>query len=88
MSTNGDDAAFARPYSMSERDHHYDTPGLTKREHIAALALQGMLANGVSDGHLAEYARRAVLVADYLIRELNRAPSNNSQGVRDDADSN
>lgn len=54
-------------------------PELTNRGRIAAMALQGMLANGDANGHLADYAKRAVLAADYLIAELNEPTANNSK---------
>lgn len=47
--------------------------GLTKREYIAIMAFQGMLAN--SDRNFMEwntYATRSVQAADVLINELNR----------------
>lgn len=47
--------------------------GLSKREHFAALALQGVLAQpNMTDLMLA--AERAVSAADFLIEELNGAP--------------
>lgn len=46
--------------------------GLTKREHFAALALQGILSQpNMTDLLLA--AERAVSAADFLINELNDA---------------
>lgn len=48
--------------------------GLTKREHFAALALSGILADpSVLDLTLA--AKSAVAAADFLIKELNDAPA-------------
>ena len=51
--------------------------GLTKREHVAALTLQGLLANrhdllGTISSNVAKmYAEKSVKLADYLINELN-----------------
>lgn len=49
------------------------------REHFAAMALQGMLANSDANGHLAEFAKRAVIAADFLIAALNKPTSSNSK---------
>ncbi|MDQ1139442.1 hypothetical protein [Pedobacter agri] len=49
-----------------------DKTGLTKREHFAALAMQGLLADGTSESHLSDLAKRAVAAADYLILALNK----------------
>ena len=48
--------------------------GLTKREYFAAMALQGILADGM-DIHLHEqgHAKKAVLYADALIKALNES---------------
>jgi len=46
---------------------------LTKREQIAAMALQGMLASGVGIGMgLSDYAEDAVKLADALLAELEK----------------
>lgn len=58
--THGDDAAF--PGSQ---------PGLTKREYFAAMALQGLLADG-TNAFESEEIRYAVAFADALIEALNR----------------
>ncbi len=44
--------------------------GLTKREHFAALAMQGILATGSS--HTEGAARKAVIAADNLLKELEK----------------
>lgn len=44
--------------------------GLTKREHFAALAMQGILAK--SDAPMSYAARDAVMFADELLSELER----------------
>lgn len=48
-----------------------ENTGLTKREHFSGLALNGILADGTSESHLSDLAKRAVAVADYLIQHLN-----------------
>lgn len=51
--------------------------GLTKREHVAALTLQGLLANRhdllgtISSNTAKMYAQKSVQLADYLLNELN-----------------
>src|SRR5699024_9537928 len=46
--------------------------GLTKREHFAVLAMQGLLSGGASKGStLGVIVRRSVILADALIDELN-----------------
>jgi hypothetical protein len=47
--------------------------GLTKRELFAALAMQGLLANGSRGDFLKEYA---VICADELIEELEKTNEN------------
>ncbi len=52
-------------------EHFYG--GLTKREYFAAMAMQGLIANGwTSPDHVDEQSKRAVLSADALINELNK----------------
>jgi hypothetical protein len=66
-------ASSAFPYSEEQ------TTGLTKREYFAAMALQGLLANGSHRLQVAEacvigegrFAEVAVWMADKLIQELN-----------------
>jgi hypothetical protein len=59
-------------YAFPVADSHWT--GLTKREYIAAAALQGLLANPYlrEDNNLADYsfAKEAVRQADDLIAEL------------------
>lgn len=43
--------------------------GLTKREHFAAMAMQGLLAAGA---HYSTLSEKAVVIADALIIELNK----------------
>lgn len=44
--------------------------GLTKRELVAAMALQGMLANSDTVGSLQNYAEQAAAFADALLARL------------------
>ena len=67
---------YTRNHSDTEESvHHYTSGGLTKREHIAALALQGILANHVYEpprrNKLAGMALDAVAAADALITALD-----------------
>ncbi len=49
------------------------SPGLTKREYFAAMAMQGISANGISNGKLFEtIAEWSVQQADALIEALNK----------------
>lgn len=47
--------------------------GLTKREHFAALAMQGMLASGRDN--ISHIAKTSVFVADAVIVQLNKKKS-------------
>lgn len=49
-----------------------DSKGLSKRELIAAMALQGMLADHTRDGTFDEMAIRAIGFADALLAALER----------------
>lgn len=53
----------------------YGRPGLTKRELLAAMALQGMLANTDNSGRAEAYAKDAVAQADALLAALASAGS-------------
>jgi len=68
--TNGDHAAtgFDGPDFRSD--------GLTKREHFAAMALQGLLASDVRDNPEG-FATYSVKAADALIKELNKTKETN-----------
>lgn len=70
MKTNPNDPATAG----NEYDHGQFNPGLTKREHYAGLALQGLLANPkhLEWGTRAWLANISVYMADELILALNR----------------
>lgn len=67
---NGQDAAFARPGSG---DNH-PSYGLTKREYLAAMAMQGIFASveGNEFPNIGECAKKAVESADALLLELEK----------------
>lgn len=44
----------------------------SQRERIATACMQGMLADSLQSGRMAEYAKRPVTAADALIEELNK----------------
>ena len=50
--------------------------GLTKREHFAAMAMQGLLASRINvkgyeiDGNIRVYAKSCVKLADELLKQL------------------
>ena len=48
--------------------------GITKREYFAAMAIQGLLANGRA--FITDNIIDAVKIADALIEELNKPPQN------------
>ena len=60
--SNANDPAFPVDYA-------YEHPGLTKREWLAGLAMQGLLCNSVTNPVL-EVASHAIRHADELIAEL------------------
>ena len=47
-------------------------PGLTKREHFAGLAMQGILAHSFGRGNADELAVQSIKCADALLRELSK----------------
>ena len=72
MKTEANDPAFAG----NEYDHGQFNLGLTKREYFAAMALSGYLTADVLV-HPEDGAKRAVLYADALIKELNNTSTEN-----------
>jgi len=57
------------PHQFGNND--FVVPGLTKREHFAAMALQGILS--ASEGRVtADHSCKAVKVADALLNELEQ----------------
>lgn len=78
---NGDMPAM--PLSIEQAENLYgfihgnhgepDGLGLTKREHFAGLALQGMCGDPDRKGEFSNYARDAVMMADALLAELEKS---------------
>ena len=66
----------SRPAFPVERDtiaEQYGSPGLTKREYFAGLAMQGMLAGRkceLADVNLSDMTESATKIADALIAAL------------------
>lgn len=68
------------PVELQHQDHEMlakdygQFKGLTKREYFAAMAMQGLLVNGMQLGmtHEEEISKQAVVYADALISELNK----------------
>ncbi len=80
MDTNGKKPAYPRAKQIlgSGEDYH-EIPaetGLTKRELIAAMAMQGIVANSATDTvyEPTEVAKAAVEYADSLLTELQKQP--------------
>lgn len=67
---DGDDGAF--PSQFESRGLTHTRFGLTKREYIATLAMQGALANPERMGNTREIAEASVTWADALIKELSK----------------
>ena len=63
--------SFAFPSSPDKYEPEF---GLTKRELIAAMAMQGMLSNKNQEGYWGDFAGRAVKAADALIERLAADP--------------
>ena len=73
MSSPGDTPAFAgRTIRIDENTVVMGSPGLTKRELFAAMAMQGHCANPNSIGTLAHFAMSSVKFADALLAELSK----------------
>ena len=72
---NGDLPASPTVYAdlaaNGQRELYCDQAGLSKREQFAAMAMHGILAN--SSNSMSYAARDAVLMADELLAELERA---------------
>lgn len=64
------------PISMVDEDnHHYIDKrfyGLTKREHFAAMAMQGLLSDSSIKIGMDKICQRSVEYSDALINELNK----------------
>lgn len=58
-----------QPINPISSEHYSDFHGLTKREYFAAIAMQGLLA----EGHYSKFiAEKSCAMADLLIEELNK----------------
>lgn len=68
--TNKNDSAYPIETTDASKYEFVDK-GLTKRELISAMCLQGLLSNS-GLRHNIEYAKDAVKLADALIAELNK----------------
>ena len=53
--------------------------GLTKREYFAAMAMQGMLAQGKNNHYTVQLAEDAVIIANALVEALNNKDNPNLQ---------
>lgn len=80
MKTEPNESAFAKSAVYGEEEGRLGvcedgSYGLSKREYLAAMAMQGMLAAGDGDfnsNHTKRIAENAVNHADALIKELNK----------------
>ena len=77
---NGDD--LANPVKYLGGEEFFILGGLTKRELIAAMAMQGLLATPGEYEHAKTIAQWAVDQADALIERLNPDPV--AEGLTDD----
>lgn len=68
--TNGNDPAFPK-LPLLQSDQGISWPGLTKREYFAAMAMMGLLSDGIG-GSALFIASEALLHADALIAELSK----------------
>ena len=65
------DSGDVQPYQFGNDD--FSTPGLTKREHFAAMAMMGVMsADMYCDVKAKECAKIAVANADALLAELEK----------------
>lgn len=73
--TNGNEPAF----SMIDGQANYMSPGLSKREYFAAMALQGLLSGnnnfGFTKPDIDHAAQTSVDISDALIKALNENSS-------------
>lgn len=71
--THPDDSIFPTKPRAEGEGRVEGTPGLTKREFIAALAMQGMIAGSQGLQITTEqFAEQSLKLADALIAELNK----------------
>lgn len=65
---NKDEAAFPAIEGVTA----FYVKGLTKREYIAAMALQGLLAQSPGPDKANKFAKQAIIAADALLEELSK----------------
>ena len=77
MENNSDKQAFPRSgyeqTNLADHAHYEHVDGLTKREYLAAMALNGIIASGKT--HQVEVAQFAIIIADELLKQLAVLPS-------------
>lgn len=76
--TNGNDAAYSRAGFYADVENCGES-GLTKREYFAALAMQGLLANGHYSRNFLDAPDDAIKFADTLIYVLNKEKNSELQ---------
>ena len=59
----------AMPF-IEKPEYQWNYSGLTKREHFAAMAMQGVLANHDGTDDIQWIAKASVKIADALLKEL------------------
>ena len=76
---NADKPAMAQPVTSDENgeititaDYDTDYMGLTKREHFAGLAMQGLIAQSYGPRTVKEIAFESLAMADALLKELEQ----------------
>jgi len=79
----GGEPAFPATWLDNERgtQRRLFSDGLTKRELIAAMAMQGIVATVSGPPSISSIAREAVQYADALFEALNRSDSDTSEGT-------
>lgn len=87
--TNANEPATGYGFTTADGQSHVDEKGLTKREHFAAMAMQGLCLNGAWDKGIQKQcdnekvttsvaiATYAVDLADALIEALNNSQLTN-----------
>lgn len=71
------DRSFIDAHADGKNDHavvHHTVGGLTKREHLIAMAMQSLISVWQDSLHAEKVARDAVRFADTLIAAMNKNP--------------